>query len=198
MSGDFLPRANDKPTFCGLKYSIFELLPWLHYAAVSPLLFYILRLLNLCIFLLSNFPSPVAFSPHLQMNTPPGNASLNVTMPDLATGGCAISTDIFQHPPAVEAPANSPFSLDQNYPNPFEGETTVPFTLNTAADVRLYLLDLSGRKVAGVVRKGRAAGAQSIKLNLRGLGLPAGDYLYQLQVSCEHGVFYQRLRMTAE
>jgi hypothetical protein len=99
---------------------------------------------------------------------------------------------------AAEQQAGGPFSLGQNYPNPFEGETTVPFTLNTAADVRLDLLDLSGRKVAGVVRKGRSAGAQSIKLNLSGLGLEPGDYFYQVQISCKHGVFYQRLLLTAE
>ncbi|MBC8085152.1 MAG: T9SS type A sorting domain-containing protein [Hymenobacter sp.] len=132
------------------------------------------------------------------MNTPHGDASFDAPTPELATSGDAIFPDIFPYPPAVEAQASSPFRLDQNYPNPFEGETTVPFVLNTAADVRLDLLDLSGRKVAGVVRKDRAAGAQSIKLNLRGLGLPAGDYLYQLQVTCQHGVFQQRLRMTAE
>lgn len=90
------------------------------------------------------------------------------------------------------------FVLRENYPNPFVAETTVPFTLATASDVRLDIFDLLGRKLAGVVRKNRSAGLQSIKLNLDGLGLPTGDYEYRLQVTNSHGVFSQRKLMTAE
>ncbi|MDO7854128.1 T9SS type A sorting domain-containing protein [Hymenobacter convexus] len=125
---------------------------------------------------------------------------------DFLSSGCAVSPDV-----PAQAPANGAglhegytrenggqFILDQNYPNPFVGATTVPFTLHTAADVRLDLFDMMGRKVAGVVRKGRSAGAQSIKLNLEGLGLSAGDYSYQLEVTTRHGVYRQRMLMTAE
>ncbi|MBJ6108765.1 T9SS type A sorting domain-containing protein [Hymenobacter sp. BT523] len=125
---------------------------------------------------------------------------------DTATmsSGCAVSPD-----PAIseierlalrssERETGGQFILEQNYPNPFVGETTVPFTLATAADVRLDLFDLQGRKVAGVVRKGRSAGTQSIKLNLEGLGLAPGDYEYQLEVTNRHGVYRLRKLMTAE
>lgn len=135
------------------------------------------------------------------MNTPYGDASFDALILSPTSSGCAISPDIsyyLAHEPVAESHPYGPFTLGQNYPNPFEGETTVPFALNTPADVRLDLLDLDGRKVAGVVRKGRGVGEQSIKLNLRGLGLPPGDYFYQLQISCRHGVFHQRLLMTAE
>lgn len=90
------------------------------------------------------------------------------------------------------------FILGQNYPNPHNGETTVPFTLTNPADVRLDILDLMGRKVAGVVRKGRNSGTQSIKLNLSGLGLPPGDYVYELQVTTKHGLYRQSMLMTTE
>ncbi|MBF9219761.1 T9SS type A sorting domain-containing protein [Hymenobacter ruricola] len=118
--------------------------------------------------------------------------------------GCAVSPDVPISDTERLALRHSAhetggqFILDQNYPNPFVGETTVPFTLATAADVRLDLFDMLGRKVAGVVRKGRGAGTQSIKLNLVGLGLAAGDYAYQLEVTNRHGVFRQRKLMTAE
>lgn len=89
------------------------------------------------------------------------------------------------------------FVLGQNFPNPHEGETTIPFTLTNPADVRLDLFDPLGRKVAGVVRRGLDAGPHRIPLNLRGLGLPAGDYSYQLQVANRYGTYRQRMPMTA-
>ena len=90
------------------------------------------------------------------------------------------------------------FTLGQNYPNPHAGETTVPFALANSADIHLNISDLMGRKVAGVVRKGRSPGPQSIKLNLTGLGLPPGDYVYELQVTTKHGTYCQSRLMTTE
>lgn len=82
----------------------------------------------------------------------------------------------------------SPLILSQNAPNPHEGETDIPFTLLYPADVRLEIFDLLGRKMAAVVRKGLSSGEHHIKLNLRGLCLPLGDYPYQLQATSAHGV----------
>jgi len=116
-----------------------------------------------------------------------------------ATTGCFATPE-----PAVAAgvgvslrETGGQFVLGQNFPNPHEGETTIPFTLTNAADVRLDLFDPLGRKVAGIVRKGLSAGEHRIPLNLRGLGLPAGDYSYQLQVATRYGTYRQRKLMTA-
>ncbi|WP_426059843.1 hypothetical protein [Hymenobacter sp. B1770] len=89
------------------------------------------------------------------------------------------------------------FTLDQNDPNPYFAETTIPFTLANGGDVRLDLFDLLGRKMASISRPGMSAGAHSIYLNLSGLGLAAGDYAYQLQVANSRGVFRQCKMMTA-
>ncbi|ALW85199.1 hypothetical protein AUC43_08890 [Hymenobacter sedentarius] len=89
------------------------------------------------------------------------------------------------------------FVLGQNHPNPYWGETTVPFTLTNGGDVRLDLFDLAGRKVAGINRKGMRAGEHTIALNLSGLGLAAGQYVYQLQVTNSYGVYRQSKTMTA-
>ena len=93
-------------------------------------------------------------------------------------------------------PVDNLFTLGQNYPNPHSGETTVPFMLTVNADVHLDLFDQLGRKMASVLRKGRIAGPQNIKLNLDGLGLPAGDYIYRLQVSSRFGMHQQTKQMT--
>jgi hypothetical protein len=89
------------------------------------------------------------------------------------------------------------FILGQNYPNPYVDETTVPFFLTNGGDVRLDLFDLAGRKVAGITRKNMSAGEHTIPLNLGGLGLRPGDYLYQLQVTNARGVYRQSKLMTA-
>lgn len=89
------------------------------------------------------------------------------------------------------------FTLGQNHPNPHFGETTIPFTLAKAAEVKLGILDQAGRKVASVVRKGLTAGEHSISLNLTGLGLAAGSYVYQLQIRTRYGVYHQQKTMIA-
>ena len=124
-----------------------------------------------------------------------------VTLP--ASGG-ALLPDVLPWPHQLDAAAEEPrlvyntFVLGQNYPNPHSGETTIPFTLLITADVHLNLFDHQGRKVAGVMRGSRSAGAQHIALNLKGLELPAGNYIYQLQVSSRFGTYQQAKQMTIE
>ncbi|MGY3089074.1 hypothetical protein ACVWYF_002114 [Hymenobacter sp. UYAg731] len=134
-------------------------------------------------------------------------ASGHITAQETATApvsGCAVSPNVvpgsrlLADAPGAQRLADSPFVLGQNYPNPHHGETTVPFTLPINADIHLDLFDCLGRKMAGVVRKGRIAGSQNIKLNLEGLGLPAGDYIYRLQVSNRFGIYQQSKQMTIE
>ena len=87
-----------------------------------------------------------------------------------------------RHKPAP-ATTDVVFALGQNFPNPHLGQTTIPFALTEAADVRLGLFDLAGRKIAGIIRKGLTTGEHTIVLNLADLGLAAGNYHYQLQAS---------------
>lgn len=110
--------------------------------------------------------------------------------------GCACSPDVPDNsstsPLSLSAHDNSNhFVLGQNFPTAHRGETTVPFTLYYAADARLNLFDPQGRKVTSTIRRGLSAGRHVIKLNLRGLGLPAGEYTYQLQISTRYGVYQQ-------
>ncbi|MCC3154527.1 hypothetical protein Q3A66_15170 [Hymenobacter sp. BT770] len=100
-------------------------------------------------------------------------------------------------PRVLDRETGGQFVLGQNHPNPYLGETTVPFTLTNGGDVRLDLFDLAGRKVAGINRKGMLAGEHAIPLNLSGLGLAAGQYVYQLQVTNSYGVYRQSKTMTA-
>lgn len=137
------------------------------------------------------------------MTDAPGSVKFALFSFDRPSSGCAVTPDASPAkeptaPRLADRATGGQFILGQNYPNPHTGETTVPFTLTNPSDVRLDILDLMGRKVAGVVRKGRSPGTQSIKLNLTGLGLPAGDYVYELQVTTKHGLYRQSMLMTTE
>jgi hypothetical protein len=90
------------------------------------------------------------------------------------------------------------FILGQNFPNPYVGETTVPFTLKTASDVKLELFDVSGKKVAVIQRENMPAGEQRLRLDLAELGLENGNYVYQLSVMNSNGTFRQCKMMTAK
>jgi protocatechuate 3,4-dioxygenase beta subunit len=90
------------------------------------------------------------------------------------------------------------FTLGQNFPNPYVGGTTVPFTLKNTSDVKLELFDVTGRKVAVIARDNMPAGEQRLRIDLAELGLDNGNYVYQLNVSNFNGSFRQCKMMTAK
>lgn len=96
-----------------------------------------------------------------------------------------------------EGETGGQFKMGQNYPNPYIGKAIVPITLAEAGDVQMDIFDLAAKKVA-VINKGRLpAGDHNIVIDTDGLGIPAGNYIYQLQVTNDNGVFRQCKMMTA-
>ncbi len=75
------------------------------------------------------------------------------------------------------------YSLSQNYPNPFNPTTVIEFALPNAADVRLSVWDLSGRRITDLVHGWKSAGLHQVEWNAD--GLPAGVYLIRFD-SGEH------------
>lgn len=71
-------------------------------------------------------------------------------------------------------------SLAQNYPNPAGDHTTIPFTIERAADVSLNLYSASGELVASLVEKPLEAGRHELTLDTKELA--TGTYLYTLTV----------------
>src|SRR5690606_13395309 len=70
------------------------------------------------------------------------------------------------------------FRLDAAYPNPFAATATLTYALPTAADVRLDVYDVLGRRVAVLVDAPQPAGEH--RATLRAAGLPSGTYFVRL------------------
>ncbi len=96
-----------------------------------------------------------------------------------------------------EGETGGQFKLGQNFPNPHTGLTSIPFTLNAASQVQIDIYDLQARKVATIGKGNLAPGEYIVPVDFEALGIAAGSYLYQIQVSNSNGVFRQVKMMTA-
>lgn len=78
----------------------------------------------------------------------------------------------------------SEFSLQQNFPNPFNPETTIQYVLGQSSDVRLMIFNLLGQKVRTLVAEKQAAGRQIVHWNgqdSQNRVVPSGIYYYRLE-----------------
>lgn len=92
--------------------------------------------------------------------------------------GTATSTDDLLNPVELQA------ILHQNFPNPFNPETTISYSLAKAADVRLQIYNLKGQLIRSFEAYGKAAGKHSLAfdgLDAKGQSLASGMYFYRLQ-----------------
>ena len=89
------------------------------------------------------------------------------------------------------------FTLGQNFPNPHEGATTVPFALLTTSKIKLDIYDLQARKVAVLDAGMLSSGEHTLPVDFKNLGIASGSYLYQLEITNTNGTFRQVKMMTA-
>ena len=105
-------------------------------------------------------------------------------------------TAVFQ-PTETSAPIVSDipadFRLYPNYPNPFNSQTVIRFTLPEPAAVHLDVFDVTGRHVARLLEDGLPAGYHQVVFDAGGpAGLAGGVYLYRLDA----GRYRQTRKMT--
>jgi hypothetical protein len=70
------------------------------------------------------------------------------------------------------------FSLEQNFPNPFNPSTTISFTIENADLISLRLFDILGREVAILLNEYKTPGKHSVVFDASKLS--SGTYFYQL------------------
>ncbi|MCD6117641.1 T9SS type A sorting domain-containing protein [bacterium] len=76
------------------------------------------------------------------------------------------------------------FSLQNNYPNPFNPETTIRYTLGSAEKVNLAVYDMLGRKIATLVNANQKAGAYTVRWTGKddaGRSASSGMYIYRIE-----------------
>ncbi|MDD5766602.1 MAG: family 10 glycosylhydrolase [Candidatus Marinimicrobia bacterium] len=80
----------------------------------------------------------------------------------------------------IEKPAQiiEHFSLLPNYPNPFNGQTTLAFILPKSGNVQIQVFDLTGREVRNLNLKNQAAGRHNLRLDFG--DLRSGVYIYRV------------------
>ena len=70
-------------------------------------------------------------------------------------------------------------ALLNNYPNPFNPETTIDYELPQTSEVSLTVYDLLGHETAVLVDGLQSAGRHTVRFNAS--NLPSGSYVYRLQ-----------------
>lgn len=70
------------------------------------------------------------------------------------------------------------FTLNQNFPNPFNPVTTINYTLPEKTNVKLVLFDILGREVAELVNEEQASGIYNVKFD--GSNFNSGIYFYRI------------------
>jgi hypothetical protein len=72
------------------------------------------------------------------------------------------------------------FQLAQNFPNPFNGQTTISYSLPVGGTVTLTVFTPEGQRVATLVRENQSAGLHTAHLDASALA--SGVYFYQLRL----------------
>lgn len=71
------------------------------------------------------------------------------------------------------------YKLSDNYPNPFNPETTIQYSLKEAGNVELIVYDVLGNEVAKLVNGYKPAGTHEVTFNAT--NLPSGVYIYRIK-----------------
>ncbi|MCE1163905.1 MAG: T9SS type A sorting domain-containing protein [Bacteroidetes bacterium] len=71
------------------------------------------------------------------------------------------------------------FSLEQNFPNPFNPETSIKFGIPKNAFVTLKIFDATGREIAALLNEQRSAGVYTVEW--KASSYPSGVYFYTIK-----------------
>jgi len=75
-----------------------------------------------------------------------------------------------------EVPAS--FKLEQNFPNPFNPSTSIKFSVPSSSQVKLIVMDITGKVIDNLVDENLVAGNYEYKWNASGIA--SGIYFYKI------------------
>jgi len=116
----------------------------------------------------------------------------NMTITGASWGDLSAASAI-QAPTDAETPQG--FMLEANYPNPFNPQTVITYTIPRSSHVRLAVYDLLGKRIRLLLDESKQAGRHQAAwdgTNEKGEAVASGNYLYRLDAD---GVALSR-RMT--
>ena len=90
-----------------------------------------------------------------------------------------------------ESKSLSGVTMEQNFPNPFFGTTTLTYNLHEAEHVELTMYNMLGAKVATLVNEFQVAGVYNVNVNVDRLNLSSGIYYAKINV----GSYSQTIKM---
>lgn len=119
------------------------------------------------------------------------------TVSGTLAGGYTLNHTIYVNGPALGVEENSRQNaiIGQNYPNPFDGSTTVPIILESNSQVSFSLFDLTGRQIGTTKNYNFNFGANNIVINKAEYGLSSGHYIFSIKVQNDNGTFTQSRKM---
>ncbi len=91
------------------------------------------------------------------------------------------SFEIFDRSIEVDVPYPAEYELGNNYPNPFNPSTTIPFSLKESGKVKVTVYNILGQEMRVLTNKNYHAGIHKIKFNAA--GMTTGVYFYRLEVN---------------
>ena len=71
--------------------------------------------------------------------------------------------------------------LKQNFPNPFNNNTTIGYTVHEQGYVSISIIDLFGNALVSLVNENKLPGYYEVSFSTNELGLNSGTYFYQLK-----------------
>jgi len=116
-------------------------------------------------------------SPCIDMGDPASPHDPDGTRADMGAIFYDQATAVESTPDAKQAPS---FYLSSAYPNPFNPETTIDFSVPEPSRVTLTVFNLLGHEVVQLLDENLAQGQYKMKFNAK--GLPSGVYFYRLQM----------------
>jgi hypothetical protein len=116
-----------------------------------------------------------------------GSTGIKVTATDTANASvtCTFNLNVVDHTFIHESNGQiiKDYKLFQNFPNPFNPNTVISYSLFNNCNVVLKLYDVLGKEIATLVDSFQKTGFYDINLNMSKLNLSSGIYYYALSAS---------------